>query len=154
MSPRRNWDYPNPSLASECVPPPRTGGRGGHTRLRVRGWGSLNSDDLRKSLVFCLLCGAQSHTQKTCIVYCRTQTSTFPSLASPPSPPPLSFLSCHTDSKPFRKIWEPQPAMSAKPSIDTCFNAIGAPIGSVSRLNSGPKRWPLGSTALFGTTCP
>ncbi len=29
MSPRRNWDSPNPSLASECAPPPRTGGGGG-----------------------------------------------------------------------------------------------------------------------------
>ncbi len=54
MSPPRNWDSPNPSLASECAPPPRTGG--GHTRLRVRGWGSPNSDDLRKSLALCLLC--------------------------------------------------------------------------------------------------
>jgi hypothetical protein len=36
MSPRRNWDSPNPTLASECVPlPPGTKG-GGHTRLRVR----------------------------------------------------------------------------------------------------------------------
>jgi hypothetical protein len=26
MSPRRSWDSPNPSLASECAPPPRTGG--------------------------------------------------------------------------------------------------------------------------------
>jgi hypothetical protein len=55
MSPRRNWDSPNPSLASEFAPPPRTGV--GHTRLRVRGWGSPNSDDLRKSLALCLLCG-------------------------------------------------------------------------------------------------
>jgi hypothetical protein len=47
MSPRRNWDSPNPSLASECALPPRTGG--GHTRLRVRGWGSSNSEDWRKS---------------------------------------------------------------------------------------------------------
>ena len=46
MSPRRNWDSPNPSLASECAPPPRTGG---HTRLRVRGWESPNSDDWRKN---------------------------------------------------------------------------------------------------------
>jgi hypothetical protein len=52
MSPRRNWDSPNPSLASECAPPPRTGG-GGHTRLRVRGWGSPNSDEWRKSLPLC-----------------------------------------------------------------------------------------------------
>ncbi len=29
--PRRNWDSPNPSLASECAPPPRTGGRGAHS---------------------------------------------------------------------------------------------------------------------------
>jgi hypothetical protein len=28
-----------------------------HTRLRVRGWGSPNSDDWRKSLSLCLLCG-------------------------------------------------------------------------------------------------
>jgi hypothetical protein len=26
MSPRRNWDSPNHSLASECAPPPRKGG--------------------------------------------------------------------------------------------------------------------------------
>jgi hypothetical protein len=44
MSPRRNWDSPNPSLASECASPPRTGGGGGgHTRLRVRGWGSIRN---------------------------------------------------------------------------------------------------------------
>ena len=29
---------------------------GGHTRLRVRGWGSPNSDDLRKGIALCLLC--------------------------------------------------------------------------------------------------
>jgi hypothetical protein len=55
MSPRRNWDSPNPSLASVWSAPPRTGGR--HTRLRVRGWGSSNSDDWRKSFPLCLLCG-------------------------------------------------------------------------------------------------
>ncbi len=54
MSPRRKWYSPNPSLASECAPPPRAGGRGAHS---VRGWGSPNSDDWRKSLAFCLLCG-------------------------------------------------------------------------------------------------
>ncbi len=36
-------------------PSPRIGG-GGHTRLRVRGWGSPNFDDWRKSLALCLLC--------------------------------------------------------------------------------------------------
>jgi hypothetical protein len=56
MSPRRNWDSPNPSLASECAPPPTTGGWG-HTRQGVRGWGSPNTDVLRKSLALCLLCG-------------------------------------------------------------------------------------------------
>ena len=91
--PRRNWDSPTPSLASECAPPPETKGGGpageglgesphlsptpsltplshplsrqrvcpsprggGHTRLRVRGCGSPNSDDGRKSLALCTLC--------------------------------------------------------------------------------------------------
>ncbi len=43
MSPRRNWDSPNPSLATRVCPSPRV-------RLRVRGWGSPNSDDWRKKL--------------------------------------------------------------------------------------------------------
>jgi hypothetical protein len=38
-APRRNWDSPNPFLASECSPPPRNRGEGGHTSLRVGGWG-------------------------------------------------------------------------------------------------------------------
>ncbi len=59
MSPRRNKDSPNPSLASECAPPPRPGG-GGHTRLQVRGWGSPNFDDWSKSLALCLLCARGS----------------------------------------------------------------------------------------------
>ncbi len=38
-APRRNWDSPNPFLASECSPPPpETGGRG-HTSLPVGSWG-------------------------------------------------------------------------------------------------------------------
>ncbi len=45
MSPRRNWDSPNPSLAGECALPPRKGWGWGHTRLRLRGWGNPNSDD-------------------------------------------------------------------------------------------------------------
>jgi hypothetical protein len=48
MFPRRNWDPPTPSLASECAPPHQKP-KGGHTRLRVRGWGSPNSDDWRKA---------------------------------------------------------------------------------------------------------
>jgi hypothetical protein len=31
MSRRRNWDSPNPSPASECAPPLRPKGGGGHT---------------------------------------------------------------------------------------------------------------------------
>jgi hypothetical protein len=54
QSSRQNWDSPNPSPASGCAPPPKPKG-GGHTRLRVRGWGSPNSDDWRKSLALCLL---------------------------------------------------------------------------------------------------
>jgi hypothetical protein len=53
MSPRRNWDSPNPSLASECALPTE---RGGHTRQGVRGWGSPNYDDWRSYLALCLLC--------------------------------------------------------------------------------------------------
>ncbi len=33
----------------------------GHTRLRVRGWGSSNSDDWRKSLALCLLYACSLH---------------------------------------------------------------------------------------------
>jgi hypothetical protein len=50
MSPRRNWDSPTPSLASECAPPPGTKGRGAHSPA---GWGSPNSDDWRNSLALC-----------------------------------------------------------------------------------------------------
>jgi hypothetical protein len=37
---------------------------GGHTRLRARGWWSPNSDDWRKGLALCLLCGRVSHNLK------------------------------------------------------------------------------------------
>jgi hypothetical protein len=68
MSPRWNWDSPTPSLTSECAPTPGTKGLGGggHTRLRVRGWGSPNSDDWRKSLALCLLCGMKSAKVSRC----------------------------------------------------------------------------------------
>jgi hypothetical protein len=45
---------PTPSLASECAALPGTKGGVGHTRLQVRGCGSPNSDDWRKSLALCL----------------------------------------------------------------------------------------------------
>jgi hypothetical protein len=59
MSPRRNWDSPTPSLASECAPIPGTKRWGAHSPVQV-GVGSPNSDDWRKSLAFCLLCGTNS----------------------------------------------------------------------------------------------
>jgi hypothetical protein len=37
--PRRNWDSPNPSLASEFAPPPRTKGGGGHSPAGEGVWG-------------------------------------------------------------------------------------------------------------------
>jgi hypothetical protein len=55
MSPRRNWDSPTPSLASECAPPPQAKGGRAHSPAG-EGWGSPNSDDWRKSLSLCLLC--------------------------------------------------------------------------------------------------
>jgi hypothetical protein len=72
MSPRWNWDSPTPSLASECSPPPGTNGSGRHTRLRLRGWGSPNSDDWRKSLALCrggnsLQAGSKIPTMSECI---------------------------------------------------------------------------------------
>jgi hypothetical protein len=47
--------------ASLPYPPDQRWG-GGHTRRRLRGWGSPNSDDLRKSLALCLpvLCAPDS----------------------------------------------------------------------------------------------
>ncbi len=47
------------SPASVPLPPELKGGR--HTRLRVRGWGSPNSEDWRKSLSLCLLCAPTCH---------------------------------------------------------------------------------------------
>jgi hypothetical protein len=37
---------------------------GGHTRLRLKGWGSPNSDDWRRNLALCLLCG--EHPPRIC----------------------------------------------------------------------------------------
>jgi hypothetical protein len=59
ISSRRNWDSPNPSPASEYAPPDQR--VGGHTCLRLRGWGSPNSDDWRKSVALCLLSGFITH---------------------------------------------------------------------------------------------
>ncbi len=54
FSSRRNWDSPNPSPAGENATPPPLWFRGeGHTRWRVRGWESLNSDEGTYTLVLC-----------------------------------------------------------------------------------------------------
>ncbi len=45
-------------LSSQRVCPSPPNQRGGGTRKGVRGWGSPNSDDWRKILSLCLLCGA------------------------------------------------------------------------------------------------
>jgi hypothetical protein len=55
-SPRPIWD-PHTLSRKRVCPPPRTKKGLGHTRLRVRGWVGPNSDDSRKSLGLCLLCG-------------------------------------------------------------------------------------------------
>jgi hypothetical protein len=44
FSSRWNWDSPTPLAAGECAPPP-FGTGGGHTRLRLKGWGSPNSNE-------------------------------------------------------------------------------------------------------------
>ncbi len=58
--PSSELGLPNPSPARKCALPPGPKGGGGHTRLRLRGWGSPNSDDWRKSLALCLLCAFYS----------------------------------------------------------------------------------------------
>ncbi len=55
--------HPPFSPASVPLPPEPKGG--GHTRLRVRGWGSPNSDDWRKSLAFSLLCASNPFSGST-----------------------------------------------------------------------------------------
>jgi hypothetical protein len=63
MSLRRTWESPHPLPRQRVFPSPQNQRGGGHTRLRVWGWGSPNSDDWRKSLALCLLCGL-SHSPK------------------------------------------------------------------------------------------
>ncbi len=58
MSPRRNWDSPNPFPASVVAPPPPEPKGGEAHSPAGGGWESLNSDDWRKSLALCLLCAA------------------------------------------------------------------------------------------------
>jgi hypothetical protein len=55
-----------------CPSPPNRGV--GHTRLRVRGWGSPNSDDRRKSFALCLLCGSVYVAQARSTLLCAHAT--------------------------------------------------------------------------------
>ncbi len=122
MYPRRNWDSPNPSLASKCAPPPRTWGGGGHTCPRVRGWGSPNSDDLRKSLALCLLCSWNSRYSSRCLTdfpvglepwcppcwWAPPPPGCRPAL-SPRSPPPPPRAPCGSRALWVRSAWAATP---------------------------------------------
>jgi hypothetical protein len=56
--PSSELGLPQPlSRKQACPLPPNQRAGGGHTRLRVGGWGSPNFDDWRKSLALCLLSG-------------------------------------------------------------------------------------------------
>ncbi len=54
---------PAPFLYSECVPPPQPKGVVGQHSLAGEGPGGTNSDDWRKSLALCLLCGVPLGTK-------------------------------------------------------------------------------------------
>jgi hypothetical protein len=98
------------------------GGGGGHTRLRVRGWGSPNSDDWRKSLALCLLYGRASQETSCCpcifelglrllsaaytclvtTVTCVTAVAGAPAIAGIPL-----FPACSHFCKPTSYCWRP-----------------------------------------------
>jgi hypothetical protein len=42
---RWNWDSPTPLAAGKCAPPPTLWYGGEHTRWRLKGWGSPNSNE-------------------------------------------------------------------------------------------------------------
>ncbi len=64
MSPRWKWDSPTPLAASECALPPGPKG-GGHTRLRLKGWGRESQfQRLDKRLALCLLCAPYSQRSR------------------------------------------------------------------------------------------
>ncbi len=50
MSPLRNWDFPTPSLASECAPPLGTKGGGGLHSPSGEGLGGSQFQRLEKKL--------------------------------------------------------------------------------------------------------
>jgi hypothetical protein len=54
--PSSELGLPQPLSRKRVFPPHPDQRVGGHTRRRLRGWGSPNSDDWRKSLALCLFC--------------------------------------------------------------------------------------------------
>jgi hypothetical protein len=62
MSPRRNWDTLNP-IRQRVYPSPRT-------RLRVRGWGSPNSDDWRVKASHSAYSVPKSNFSLTYLMFC------------------------------------------------------------------------------------
>ncbi len=75
LSLRPSWGPP-PPLPLASVSPPQEPGEGGgvHTRLRVKGRGSPDSEDWRKSLALCLLYG-QNHEAQLHITQIKTKTT-------------------------------------------------------------------------------
>ncbi len=71
-TPRPPTPFPQASvpMKEECAPPLRNQRGEGHTRLRVKGWGSPNSDDWRKSLALCLLCDIYCTHIVSCLLSC------------------------------------------------------------------------------------
>ncbi len=86
----------HPSLSPASVPLPPEPKGGGHPRLRVRGWGIPNSDDWRKSLALCLLCGATNRQIWDDSVFCTATCKIFI------EPPPDTH---RTERQGERGIW-------------------------------------------------
>jgi hypothetical protein len=99
MSPRRNWDPP--PLPQASVPSPRTKWwGGGHTRQRLKGWGSPNSDDWRKGLALCLY--HRERIWKTSTLSCMKKRRKSPSLPQDEGAPPLFWgLAQNEGAPPF-----------------------------------------------------
>ncbi len=67
--PSSELGLPQPLSSQGVCPSPHNQG-GGHTRMRVRGWGSPNSEDWRKSFALFLLCvGVWNGTPAICWKY-------------------------------------------------------------------------------------
>ncbi len=75
----------HPLSRQRVCPSPQNQREGGHTRLRVRGWGSPQFRRLEKSLALCILCGRDNvapsllvfnlfvyHVHRTCYMFANT----------------------------------------------------------------------------------